>query len=173
MCQAHLAVYNARHLPYGQHLNLNDDDITTLMNIVNRYFSIVQLAKMERFLDTNKSEAFHRRVTTYAPKCTTYSRNYEAQCHSAGMSHTYGTGRSTVMVAAALGVDMAPKDAMKQHMLERDRLATYHAARKRTPDYLRKRYMSKKHKINRRLRLAVGNQDRVVQGHHNYAINLF
>lgn len=153
-CCSHLASFSTQHLPYGNYLNLGAEDKQKIQNILNKTFSLANLGKMSRLHTTNQCESLHHRVFTYAPKTTLWSRNFDALCHSAAHSSTFGTGRSTLLLARARGLKFSKSHPMFEVMTRRDLIAHYHARRKQTRQYKVQRHYAKCKKANRKLRQA-------------------
>ena len=121
VCTAHLPTYSTKSLTYGKHLSLIPADIVKLNNILNNTLSPSVLLKLSRLYNTNKSESMHRRIFTYAPKCTVWTRNIEGLCNSAVHSCTHGTGRSTLIIAKSRGLPFTDTDPFFRYMLRKDK----------------------------------------------------
>lgn len=171
VCCAHLPFHSPKHLPYGRYLALSENDMTKLRKVLDRYFGMENLHKIERMLNTNKSESVHHRVSTYVPKCTTYTRNFNGLCHSALHSQTFGTGKSCILIAKMLKIKNSRKNPMHYHMSKRDQKSVYDSKRQTTLQFKRNRYLNKKKKINRKLQKDSALNNPEVSEHHNYAIN--
>ena len=144
-----MATYSPKFLPYGKHLDLISEDEIKLKAILEKSLSLEILHKISRLLNTNKSESLHHRVFTYAPKNSIWSRNFPALCHSAVHSATFGTGRSALLIAKAIGLKYSKMDPIFQHMAKRDDSDRYHLALKQTPRYKAIRYLNRKKKCQR------------------------
>ena len=105
VCTAHLESYNTSFLPYGKHIQLNNVDTCKIEAILQKNFSQENLEKISRLSTTNQSESLHHRVFTYAPKSIIWSRNFSGLCHSAVHSATFGTGKSSLIIASAIGIN--------------------------------------------------------------------
>jgi hypothetical protein len=148
VCQAHTAHYTTKFLPCGKHLNLSASDQSKLTKILTEKLNPSQIEKIEKGFNTNRSESMHHRVFTYAPKCTTYARNFNGLCHSAVHSHTYGTGCSTMLLGKTIGLSNN-HGPMVDHMRKMDIRAKWDYHRQTTKPVKYKRYIAKRSRCNR------------------------
>ena len=161
-------------LPYGRYIDfLSQGDIGKIEVCLQKYFSPLNLQKVCRLQTTNKSESLHHRVFTYAPKNTIWSRNFNGLCHSAVHSSTLGTGKSTIILAATLGIHNKQSDPFHKEMIGRDKRSHYDKNYKLTSKYKTKRYYSRKKRCNRKLIRNSLYQDKneTMTVEHSYAIN--
>lgn len=168
VCCAHIATYSKKYLPYGQYIKLIPQDMQSLRKTMSRYLDNTNLTKMKFLYNTNKSESMHHRLFTIAPKNTTWRRNFAALCHSAAHSSTHGTGKSAKILGEKIGVKMN-----NSHFQKVDAKASYDRKRQMTLYYKTKRYIAKKYKYNRKVRLESlhGHCSPQVANEHSYALN--
>lgn len=160
-CNAHLPTYSAKFLPYGRHLDLEPEDISSIQRVINKQILGQNLPKICRLSTTNKCESLHQTVFTYAPKNTTWARNFTALCHSAVHTSTHGTGSSSSLIANKVGVRWDHAGPFHRKMTQLDRLRQYHSLRKKTIKYKTTRHFGRKKKMNRKLReLSLYNNER-------------
>jgi len=157
-----------RYLPYGRYIELNENDIQNIRRVLGNYATNGQLDKVKRLYNTNRSESMHHRVFTYAPKCTTYARNFEALCHSAVLSSTYGTGRSTLMLAHK---GAAARGPMSEYMRKVDERMKKDRKRKASKEYKTHRHIARKRKCNRGLQQVSAFRQLGRTSDHGYGIN--
>jgi hypothetical protein len=174
VCCAHLPIYTTKHLPYGRHLNLQTQDITLLNAAIAKHLGVDTLAKLSMVYTTNKAESTHNRVFTYAPKNSTWARNFHGLCHSAVHSSTFGTGRSLLLLAKAIGVSFARSGPAIKYMILKDRKSQYDKQRQESRQYKGTRYFSKKLRGNRKMRVGsmYTHCDPAQNDEHAYGINL-
>jgi hypothetical protein len=174
VCCAHLSGYSPKHLPYGRHIDLSREDTVKLKTSLLKSLSEINLVKLSKLYTTNKSESLHHRVFTYAPKNTTWTRNFSGLCHSAVHSSTWGTGRSLLLLAKTIGITYAPVCPASAHLKQRDSKAEYDKVRQSSKLYKCKRYFAKKLRCDRKSRSdSMYTNGTPAQTHeHTYAINL-
>lgn len=174
VCVAHLPSYNTRHLPYGQHLDLNREDELKVQTVINNSLSLATLKKIPNLQTTNKTESLNHRAFTYAPKSTLWGRNFDGLCHSAVHSDSLGTGQSALILSKSIGLKYHRHDPFWKEMAKRDRIDRYHALRKRTAQYKYIRHLGKLKKCNRKIRTqslyAQSTPEQATT--HNYGVNL-
>lgn len=135
-CCAHLPGYSTKFLPYGKHLDLDFADMDAIQSVICKHFRENGLRKVCKLATTNRCENLHQRVFTYAPKNTTWARNFTAMCHSAVHSSSHGTGKSMVILAEKWGLKWKKtKEPFYRNMLLKDQAASYHRKRKQSPTY--------------------------------------
>lgn len=173
-CCAHLDTYNTKFLPYGNYLNLGSEDIQKLQTVLNKSLSLDVLQKICRLHTTNGCESLHHRVFTYAPKSVLFKRNFDALCHSACHSSTFGTGLSSLLLANAMGIKYTKCSPFSRYMVKKDSIALYDSERKKTAKYKMQRYLAKCKKMNRRVRQGsiYTNNCSELSDQHNYGINV-
>lgn len=159
VCCAHLDTYKTSFLPFNKHLNLNQNDKLAIQTILNKSFSFACLSKLSRGHHTNKSESLHHRVFTYAPKNTTYSRNFSGLCHSAMLSQTFGTWRSIHIFNKQLGLTNQVSSPFYQHMLRQTRKCDRDHTRQSSLPAKSSRHFSKKKRYNRNVIIPAVSQD--------------
>ena len=159
VCHAHLNTYNTNYLPYNKHLDLNQTDKITIQNILDKSFSFANLSKLSRGHHTNKSENLHHRVFTYAPKNTTYSRNFSGLCHSAMLSQTFGTWRSIHLFNKQLGLTNQISSPFHQHMVKQTLKSDRDHTRQSSLPAKTSRFFSRKSKYNRNVVLQTISND--------------
>lgn len=117
-CCAHLPGYSTKFLPYGKHLDLDFADMDAIQSVICKHFREDGLRKVCKLATTNRCENLHQRVFTYAPKNTTWARNFTAMCHSAVHSSSHGTGKSMVILAEKWGlIDHAKNYYLLEHVV--------------------------------------------------------
>ena len=151
ICNAHLDRYNLKYLPYNRHLNLNAIDYNKIKCLTSSTFSEENLKRLYGFRNTNKAEALHHKVYTVAPKSTVWSRNFSGLCHSSVHSSTHKIGKSTLLIAKAIGIKYAANDPFSLYMNKADKLFEYRKKYQMTLKYKMKRYLSRKRRCNRKL----------------------
>lgn len=173
-CNAHLESFSTQFLPYGSYLSLVTEDRRKLESVMNKSLTAEILNKIARLYTTNQCESLHHRVFTYAPKSVLFKRNFNGLCHSACHSSTFGTGKSSVLLAKSLGLNFSKCAPFFRFMTRRDILALYHSQRKKTPKYKIQRYLAKCRKSNRKIRQGslYSNACNELVQIHNYAINV-
>ena len=174
VCKAHLQSYSTKFLPFGQHLNLSNNDKTRLQTAINKIISKEILAKLRNLSTTNKSETMHRRVFTYAPKYTAWPRNFKGMCASGLHSSKHGTGMSAIILSEAINVTTSDTDPFRQQMFRRDKLANLSTKRKKTDNYKIKRYNTRKQKCNRTIRVKslYNLEDPSIRNEHCYGLDV-
>ncbi len=150
VCISHLSSYSASFLPYGIHLELKSEDINRIQNELNTCFGTTDLQSICKIYSTNMCESVHAKVFSYAPKSTSWARNFAGLCHSATHSLSLGSGRATIALAKAIGLQVKIQSPMYQQLIKNDKTRKYHAKRKKTKEYKHSRYLSKKRKSNRK-----------------------
>ena len=172
-CCAHLDTFNTKYLPYGVYLNLNVIDKKKIESALNKSLSLDVLNKISSLHTTNQCESLHHRVFTYAPKSVLHKRNFNGLCHSACHSSTFGTGKSSILLAKSLGLNFSKFAPFFKFMIRKDIIALYHSQRKKTAKYKIQKFLAKCKKQNRRVRqgsmYSGGSTD--VNEIHNYGIN--
>lgn len=173
-CNAHLESFSTQYLPYGSYLSLVTEDRRKLESVMNKSLTTEILNKIANLYTTNQCESLHHRVFTYAPKSVLFSRNFNGLCHSACHSSTFGTGKSSVLLAKSLGLNFSKCAPFFRYMTRKDILALYHSQRKKTPKYKIQRYLAKCRKSNRKIRQGslYSNACNELVQIHNYAINV-
>lgn len=173
-CNAHLESFSTQYLPYGSYLSLITEDRRKLESVMNKSLTTEILNKIANLYTTNQCESLHHRVFTYAPKSVLFSRNFNGLCHSACHSSTFGTGKSSVLLAKSLGLNFSKCAPFFRYMTRKDILALYHSQRKKTPKYKIQRYLAKCRKSNRKIRQGslYSNACNELVQIHNYAINV-
>lgn len=173
-CNAHLESFSTQYLPYGSYLSLVTEDRCKLESVMNKSLTTEILNKIANLYTTNQCESLHHRVFTYAPKSVLFSRNFNGLCHSACHSSTFGTGKSSVLLAKSLGLNFSKCAPFFRYMTRKDILALYHSQRKKTPKYKIQRYLAKCRKSNRKIRQGslYSNACNELVQIHNYAINV-
>lgn len=173
-CNAHLESFSTQYLPYGSYLSLVTEDRRKLESVMNKSLTTEILNKIANLHTTNQCESLHHRVFTYAPKSVLFSRNFNGLCHSACHSSTFGTGKSSVLLAKSLGLNFSKCAPFFRYMTRKDILALYHSQRKKTPKYKIQRYLAKCRKSNRKIRQGslYSNACNELVQIHNYAINV-
>lgn len=151
-CNAHLESFSTQYLPYGSYLSLVTEDRRKLESVMNKSLTTEILNKIANLYTTNQCESLHHRVFTYAPKSVLFSRNFNGLCHSACHSSTFGTGKSSVLLAKSLGLNFSKCAPFFRYMTRKDILALYHSQRKKTPKYKIQRYLAKCRKSNQKIR---------------------
>ena len=151
ICKAHLARYQPKFLPYNMHLNLNVVDYEKINELISSTFSNKNLEKISRFLNTNRSESLHHKIYSVATKSTIWSRNFSGLCHSSVHSSTHSVGKSTAIIAKAIGLKYATNGPFSLSMAKADRLFAYRKKYQMTLKYKMKRYLSRKIRCNRKL----------------------
>ena len=151
LCNAHLVRYNTKYLPYNRHLSLNSIDYDKIMGIISSTFSEENLKKLACFHNTNKAESLHHKIYTVAPKNTVWSRNFSGLCHSSVHSSTHNTGKSTVLIAKAIGIKYATNSPFSSFMNRTDKVFEYRKKYQMTLKYKMRRYLSRKIRCNRKL----------------------
>jgi hypothetical protein len=142
--------HQPRHLPGGMYVKLTAAEALDILAVINNYFSPHKLEAIKGTKTTNLCENVHSMVFTYAPKCTTYARNFAGLCHSAVHSKTYGPGRSTVLLAKKMDLSANEVKTPFNKLLEcKDKKANYDAARQVKRQYKRMRYLSLMKKLNK------------------------
>ena len=174
VCTAHLESYSPNFLPYCKHIQFNDADSCQMKAILQKYFSRQNLEKISRLSTTNQSESLHHRVFTYAPKSTIWSRNFSGLCHSAVHSATFGTGKSSLIIASAIGIKYKLTDPICRQMLRIDAKTSYHSLRKRSRQYKISRYLSRKRKCCKKLQenSMYQNASKEMSHEHAYGFNM-
>lgn len=170
-CNAHLESFSTQYLPYG---SLVTEDRRKLESVMNKSLTTEILNKIANLYTTNQCESLHHRVFTYAPKSVLFTRNFNGLCHSACHSSTFGTGKSSVLLAKSLGLNFSKCAPFFRYMTRKDILALYHSQRKKTPKYKIQRYLAKCRKSNRKIRQGslYSNACNELVQIHNYAINV-
>ncbi|CAG2186772.1 unnamed protein product [Mytilus edulis] len=131
-CCAHLDTYNTKFLPYGVYLNLNVvDKKKKIESALNKSLSLDVLNKISSLHTTNQCESLHHRVFTYAPKSVLHKRNFHGLCHSACHSSTFGTGKSSILLAKSLGLNFSKCAPFFKFMIRKDIIALYYSQRKK------------------------------------------
>lgn len=173
-CNAHLESFSTQYLPYGRYLSLVTEDRRKLESVMNKSLTTEILNKIANLYTTNQCESLHHRVFTYAPKSVLFTRNFNGLCHSACHSSTFGTGKSSVLLAKSLGLNFSKCAPFFRYMTRKDILALYHSQRKKTPKYKIQRYLAKCRKSNRKIRQGslYSNACNELVQIHNYAINV-
>lgn len=159
-----------KFLPYGKYLQINKKDRDSLQKIITQYFSPIRLTKISANFNTNKCEALNHRVTTYAPKCTTYAKNFRPLCASAIHSKTFGTGLSTMKLTKLL-THNTQHTQTEQFMNQLDRTYKYDTARQISNKYKNRRHFSKKARNNRALLDGNINTQPTLSMQHSYALS--
>lgn len=132
------------------------------------------LNKISSLHTTNQCESLHHRVFTYAPKSVLHKRNFHGLCHSACHSSTFGTGKSSILLAKSLGLNFSKCAPFFKFMIRKDIIALYYSQRKKTAKYKIQKFLAKCKRQNRRVRLgsmySSGCND--INEIHNYGINV-
>ncbi|MES9880370.1 MAG: hypothetical protein ABW185_05750 [Sedimenticola sp.] len=150
VCTSHLSSYSPSFLPYGVHMEITGADIARIQQDLDTHFSNVNLHSICKLYTTNMCESLHSKVFTYAPKSTNYARNFTGLCHSATHSRSIGSGRATIALAKARGLQIKLHSPMYRHLMKQDKRSKYHANRKKTQQYKYNRYLSRKRKSSRK-----------------------
>jgi hypothetical protein len=154
VCQAHLQCFQKSHLPYGKYLNFSVEDKDKLLSTLNKGLSAEHLRQMSRLNNTNKAESMHHRLMTYATKQVTWRRIYFAFCHSAVHSSSLGTGESTMLLAAELGLTYSQNGPLMTFLRQYDNRSRYDSKRQREIKYRKHRYYTNLHRCYRPVRGA-------------------
>lgn len=173
-CRAHLETYNTKFLPYGTHLILSVEDKRKFEETLDKSLSLDILNKIACLHTTNQCESLHHRVFTYAPKSVLHKRNFNALCHSACHSSTFGSGKSSVLLAKSLGLNFSKCAPFFKFMIRKDILALYHSQRKKTAKYKIQLFLAKCRRRDRKIRKEslYTHASEEVNEIHNYGINL-
>lgn len=171
VCTAHLSRFSASYLPYGRHLELNQNDVIKLKSVIEKNFSEYELSKISKLSTTNKCESLHSKVFTFAPKNTIWTRNFAGLCHSAVHSSSLGNGKSCILFAKAIGLKYKHNDPFILQMTKADKISRYQAIRKMSRKYKFQRYINRRNKGNRLLRKdSIFNiKDKTIAEEHCYA----
>lgn len=165
-----------KKLPFGQYLNLTNENNNVLTSVLQRILNVPTLFKLTKRFNTNKSESIHHRVFTYSTKQTTWCRNFPGFCHSAVHSDTYGTGKSTLILGQHLGINTKCNKILVKHMLLKDKKSKYDFIRQNQSYVIKKRHYSKLSRCNRILNISSmytgGKYRGNFNSEHNYALNL-
>ena len=167
VCTAHLESFNSSFLPYGKHIQLNNVDTCKIEAILQKNFSRENLEKISRLPTTNQSESLHHRVFTYAPKSTIWSRNFSGLCHSAVHSATFGTGKSSLIIASAIGIKYKVTDPICREMLKIDANTSYHSLRKMSKQYKNQDICREKESVARNFKKTLFIKTRLRKCHMN------
>ena len=173
-CTAHLPGYSPKFLPYGKHLDLVYADMDSIQSAICKQFRREGLQRVCQLSTTNKCENLHQRVFTYAPKNTTWARNFTAMCHSAVHSASHGSGQSVVLLAKEVGLKWKVNGPFQRNMLKRELSNTYHRERKKTRAYKSSRYLARRKKANKKLRelSLYNNATPSTSTEHSYGVNV-
>ncbi|XP_064624464.1 uncharacterized protein LOC135485962 [Lineus longissimus] len=138
-----------RYLPHGKYVALSTEEALNVLAVINKYFTPAQLETLHGSKTTNQCENLHSMVFRYAPKGSTYARNFKGLSHSATHTKTFGPGRSTKLIAKRLNL-IAEKKTPFTILLElKDKKANYDASRQLSKRYKTMRYVNKRRKVNR------------------------
>ena len=173
-CTAHLPGYSTKFLPYGKHLDLDYADLDSIQSVICKHFRREGLQKVCQLSTTNKWENLHQRVFTYAPKNTTWARNFTAMCHSAVHSASHGSGQSVVLLAKEVGLKWKTSGPFHKHMVKRDQQSRYHRQRKQTTQYRASRYLTRRRKTTKKIRelSLYNNAGPSTSNEHSYGLNV-
>ena len=171
---AHLESYNTSFLPYDKHIDLNKADINQIKAILHKDFSVEPVEKVCRLSTSNQSVSLHYHVFSYAPKSTIWSQNFTDLCHSAVHSSTFGTGRSSLAIASAIGIKYKATYLMYKQMLKIDANTDCHSQRKRSKQYKLSRHLSRKKKCCKKLQAnsLYENVSEETSNEHAYGTNI-
>jgi len=139
-----------RHLPGAHYVQLAPEDQLSILGVINKYFSPGKLERVDGSKNTNRCENVHSMVFTYAPKGTTYSRNFAGMCHSAMHSKKYGPGRSTLILAEKLNLTEERRTPFDTVLEKKDKKANYDARRQQTKLFKKTRYLNMRKKLNKK-----------------------
>jgi len=160
-----------KHLPGGKYAKLTLKDCNNILRTLHNYFAGVKLDSIHGEKNTNQCENVHSVLFTYAPKHTTYARNFPAMSHSAVHSKAYGPGRSTALLAKKLHLNNndTTNTPFTMHMAKKDKQSKYDSMRQNTREFKKTRYINKRRKIN--ICETKGSCYKLdgVQQQHNYA----
>lgn len=176
VCQHHMAMlgrYTTKHLPYGQHIKLNRNDLQNIESAIFKTLDVQSIIGMAELFNTNHCESLHATMFNYAPKFTCWPRNFAGLCHSATHSRTVGKGVATVKLANAIGIQIRQSSPAFRQLQRIDRLNKYHSLRKQTAAYKTSRFYQRKRVENRTLyqdSLYTG-QPSELSAEHNYGVN--
>lgn len=147
VCRGNLK-HPPRCLPGGRYVTLSDQEALAILAVINNYFSPKCLERLDGRRNTNRCENVHSMIFNYAPKGTTYSRNFGAITHSAIHTKTFGPGRSTMMLAKSMQLlDKDVATPFSTLLKKRDKKANYDARRQQGYKYKTRRYVNLKKKL--------------------------
>ena len=139
-----------------------------------RYFNADNLQKLSSLKTTNKVESIHHRCFTYAPKNTLWTRNMNALCHSAVHSDTFNTGKSSLILAEKLGINVKLHCPFTDQMRKLDRKQVNDKNRQLLYKYKWRRYLSRHRKCYRNFiqRSMYLHANASTSADHSYGINV-
>ena len=177
VCRHHLTQlgkYTTKHLPYAQHVKLNQHDRDQIQATIFKVLTAEAVAGMAQLFNTNRCESLHSTIFSYAPKFSCWTRNFGGLCHSATHSRTLGKGTATMKLAKAVGILVRNRSTTFKQLKEMDARNKYQSQRKRSLEYKTRRYYLRKRVQNNTLlkdSLYGGSQSGELSEEHNYAAN--
>jgi hypothetical protein len=163
-----MKTFRPKFLPFGKYLTLCEIDRAKFQSILDKFSADAHLRQLWGLRNTNKSESMHRRVSTYAPKNVTYSRNYPGLCHSAVHSATFGNGQASLLLAKARGIKCSRQGPKFAFMKQMDERSMYDRQRQSEPEYKSGRFHTRMYKGNTKLRRDVGQNNALIDTYHGY-----
>ena len=121
-----------------------DSDIDKLVECVDFRLSGSAINKTQELLNTQKTEAVNKAISSTAPKNKTFARNYNARVHSGVSGVNRGVGDSIVRQLKFVGAPLAPGILAVQQLQTSQRRAEQQKIANKTPMAKRKRYNKKK-----------------------------
>ncbi|MEW8543120.1 MAG: hypothetical protein AB2693_06255 [Candidatus Thiodiazotropha sp.] len=172
VCEAHMASYSTKSLPYGKHITLSSVDIDKVSAVISKYVSPDCLREMARLSTTNQCESIHSQLFRCVPKHTGWSRNFTGLCHSVTHSASLGSGASMLKTAQLLGLPVSKSDPFHQFITKLDAESRYHGRRQASFKYKSLRHVRRRQKNNRKLlHLSAYGTDRQIDVEHDYGLN--
>lgn len=136
-----------KSLPNKVWLQLNDKDRKEIQSVIDYKLSPEMIKRQMKVMNTNKSEATHKRVLRSLPKSMQFSRTMSGRAHSAIHSASVGSGHSVVTINECMGATVSEDG--KHHLKKIDCKASYESKRAKDAN----RYMRKRNSILRKCRL--------------------
>ena len=113
---------------------------------MNYKLSEEMISRQYAQLNTNKSEATHRRMFKSVPKSITWVRNYKSRAHSAIHSASLGTGQSVEALNDIMGAPISSETKYRLRSL--DRRDSYFAQRSKSMGAKIRRKQSKARQLH-------------------------
>lgn len=121
-----------------------ETDVNKLVECIDYRLGGAAINKTQELLNTQKTEAVNKAISSTAPKNKTFPRNYEARVHSGVSGVNWGVGESIARQLDFVGAPLSPGILAVRQLRSSQKRAQQQKAATNTPLARQKRYNKKK-----------------------------